>query len=134
MPARLLRLPGHGCRYFHTGRCLYEEHRNPGLHEGFRCSVLLRLGRIFDDFTLRAEQLGLSEEEAGRVWQARFPATLAREGYCRDRPAGDTRAFLDCDKAAGDLCLLALPACDGVCPRFARRQDAQPPMPRTDAP
>jgi hypothetical protein len=121
--ARLDRLPGTFCRHYLAGRCLYEEHLNPGLHEDYRCAVLLRLGRVFDDFALRAENLGLTEEQAGRAWKARFPATLAREGYCRDRPGGDTRTFPECDNAAGDLCLLALPACAGVCSRFARRRE-----------
>ena len=123
MAARISRLPGRACRYYRSGRCLYEEHRNPGLDESYRCAVLLRLGRAFDDFTLRAENLGMTEEQAGLAWKARFPEALAREGSCRMRPPGDTTSFPDCANATGDLCLLALPLCAGVCPRFARRQD-----------
>ncbi len=122
MTAQIMRLPGVGCRHYLAGRCLYEEHRNPGLEERYRCTVLLRLGRAFDAFALRAENLGMTEEQAGRVWQSRFPATLAREGSCRLRPPGDTTAFPDCASAAGDLCLLALPLCEGVCKRFSRQQ------------
>ncbi len=122
--ARITRLPGRGCRYYLSGRCLYEERRNPGLHEEYLCVVLARLGRAFDDFALRAENLGMTEEQAQAAWTARFPAALAREAYCRKRGPGDTTSFPDCPSAAGDLCLLALPACAGVCARFDRRRDA----------
>lgn len=122
MPAVVTRLSGLGCRHFLAGRCLYEEHRNPGLDQELRCRVLTRLGRAFDDFLIRAEAMGLSEEQAGRVWQDRFPETLARQGSCRDYIPGDTTAFPDCGNAAGELCLLALPACPGRCRRFLKRQ------------
>ncbi|WP_232286142.1 hypothetical protein [Solidesulfovibrio carbinoliphilus] len=122
VPAWLTRLSGQGCRHFLAGRCLYAEHVNPGLEEGFVCVVVHRLGRAFDDFLLRAENLGLGEEEAGRVWQARFPATLAKEGNCQDYLPGGTTSFPDCAHAAGELCLLALPACPGRCGRFFSRQ------------
>lgn len=84
--------------------------------------MLGRLGRAFDDFLLRAENMGLSEEQAGRLWQARFPATLAKEGNCQDYLPGDTTSFPDCLHAAGDLCLLAFPVCPGRCFRFLKRQ------------
>ena len=73
--------------------------------------------------TVLAQDDRMTEEQAGLAWKARFPEALAREGSCRMRPPGDTTAFPDCANATGDLCLLALPLCAGVCPRFARRQD-----------
>ncbi|UJX40276.1 hypothetical protein K9F62_16450 [Desulfovibrio sp. JY] len=122
MSAVVTCLPGLGCRHYLLGRCLYEEHVNPGLDQGFRCRVLTRLGRAFDDFLVRAEAMGLTEEQAGRVWRSRFPETLTREGSCRDYLPGDTTSFPDCANAAGELCLLALPACPGRCRRFFKRQ------------
>ncbi len=122
MPASLTRLSGLGCRHFLTGRCLYPEHANPGLDQGFVCVILRRLTRAFDVFVARAVMRGLTEEEAGRTWEAAFPATLAKEGNCQDYLPGDTTSFPDCAHAAGELCLLALPVCAGRCFRFLSRQ------------
>ena len=134
MPARVTPLPGLGCRHYLAGRCLYEEHLNPGLDQKLRCLVLTRLGRAFDDFLIRAEAMGLTEEQAGRAWKNRFPDTLARQGTCRDYQAGDTTSFPDCANAAGELCLLALPACPGRCRRFMKRQAPQGMPPNKDHP
>ncbi len=125
MSASMTRLPGEGCRHFLWGRCLYEEHCNPGLSQRTRCAVLTRLVRLFDDFLARAENLSLTEEQAARLWEARFPALVAKEGNCQDYLPGDTNSFPDCANAAGDLCLLALPVCPGRCARFLQRSDAQ---------
>lgn len=121
MTGRLARLPGEGCPHCRAGRCLYEERLNPGLREANRCAVLNRLCRAFDDFVLRADNLGLTDEQAEALWQARFPATLAKEGNCQDYLPDDTTSFPDCVHAAGDLCLLALPLCPGRCPRYLTR-------------
>ncbi len=67
MPARVTPLPGLGCRHYRRGRCLIEEHRNPGLAASNRCLVLERLGRAFDDFLLRAENLSLTEGPGGQA-------------------------------------------------------------------
>jgi hypothetical protein len=117
-------LPGLGCQHFKAGRCLYEEHCNPGLCEEFCCAVIRRLGRAFDDFLLRAENMGLCEEQASQLWQARFPATLAKEGNCQDYLPGDTNSFPDCLYAADELCLRAFPVCPGRCLHFLRRREA----------
>ena len=121
MSARLTRLPGRGCPHCLAGRCLYEEHLNPGLREANRCAVLNRLCRAFDDFVLRADNLGLTDEQAEALWQARFPATLAKEGNCQDYLPDDTTSFPDCVHAAGELCLLVFPPCPGRCPRYLTR-------------
>ena len=121
MTGRVARLPGEGCPHCRAGRCLYEEHLNPGLCLANRCAVLNRLCRAFDDFVLRADNLGLTDEQAEALWQARFPATLAKEGNCQDYLPDDTTSFPDCVHAAGDLCLLALPLCPGRCPRYLTR-------------
>jgi hypothetical protein len=118
MPARLSRLPGGGCPHCQGGRCLYEEHLNPGYREANRCAILNRLCRAFDDFVLRCDVMGLSEEQAASLWQARFPATLAKEGNCQDYLPGDTISFPDCRNASGELCLLAFPPCPGRCLRY----------------
>lgn len=124
MPARLTRLPGEGCPHCLAGRCLYEEHLNPGLREANRCAVLNRLCRAFEDFVLRADNLGLTDVQAEALWQARFPAAMAKEGNCQDYLPDDTTSFPDCVHAAGDLCLLVFPPCPGRCPRYLTRRGA----------
>jgi len=124
MPDNLFRLPGVDCRHFCRGRCLLAEHRNPGLNPENACRVIDRLGRRFDDFLERADNLSLSEEQASRLWEARFPAILAREGDCRDYLPDDTNSFPDCRHAADTLCLLAFPRCAGRCSHFARPDSA----------
>ena len=123
MVAVVTRLPGLGCRHFLAGRCLYEEHLNPGFAIAFRCSVLVHLERDFDDFLRRAEAMALSEEQAGKLWQTRFPTTLAKQETCRGYRPGDTTSFPDCANAAGELCLLALPICPGRCQRYLRHHE-----------
>jgi hypothetical protein len=120
MTALVTPLPGLGCRHYRAGRCLIEEHRNPGLVVAHRCRVLEGLGRAYDDFLLRVDNMSLSEDQAASLWAARFPATLAREGDCRDYLPGDRQGFPDCRQASGDLCLLAFPFCTGRCARYAR--------------
>lgn len=120
MSENLFRLPGQGCRHYRRGRCLLAEHRNPGLIPENGCRVIDRLGRSFDAFLERADSLSLTEDQAARLWEARFPAILAREGDCRDYLPGGTNSFPDCRHADGELCLLAFPVCAGRCSRFAR--------------
>lgn len=122
MPARLTRLSGEGCPHCLGGRCLYEEHLNPGLCQDYRCAVVRRLCRAFDDFVLRADNFNLSDEQAEALWQVWFPATLAKEGNCQDYLPGGTTSFPDCVYAAGDLCLQAFPLCPGRCPRYLAGQ------------
>lgn len=114
------RLPGADCRHFVSGRCLREERLNPGLDREARCQVLLRLGEAFDRFLDRAEAFSLSEEQAGRAWEARFPEISRRHSDCRDCPPGGTDAFPDCPRLMGDLCLGRLPECEGRCRYFVR--------------
>jgi hypothetical protein len=120
MPNNLSRLPGTGCVHFSQGRCLVAEHQNPGLGPEHCCGIILRLGRSFDAFLERADSLSLTEDQAARLWEARFPAILAREGDCRDYLPGDTNSFPDCRHVADDLCLLTFPVCAGRCSRYAR--------------
>jgi len=122
MPATVTPLPGESCRHYLFGHCLYAEHVNPGLAQAHRCRVLVRLSQAFDDFLLRVDNLSLSEERAARLWEARFPATLAREGNCQDYLPGGTQSFPDCRHAAGDLCLMAFPACPGRCAHYTRTE------------
>lgn len=112
-------MPGAGCRHYRSGHCLYAEHQNPGLDQGLRCRIVVRLSRAFDDFLLRADNLSVSEEQAARLWEARFPAALAREGNCQDYLPGGTQSFPDCRHAVGELCLMAFPICPGRCVHYA---------------
>jgi len=130
MSGTITPLPGTGCRHYRCGHCLMAEHQNPGLAEVHRCRILVRLTRAFDDFLLRADNLSLSEERAARLWEARFPATLAREGNCQDYLPGGTQSFPDCLHAAGDLCLVAFPLCPGRCARYVRAEASRNPTPQ----
>lgn len=123
MPAKVIRLPGSGCRHHVRGRCLYEEHLNPGFHEGFRCLVLDGWETEFEDFVDRVEAFGLGQGQAAGLWSRRFAALVAGGRDCPDyRPPSVTSGaegdLLGCAHFEAGLCLLRLPVCDGVCSRF----------------
>ncbi len=119
--------PGHGCRYFDQGRCLYEEALNPGWDRSLACRVLAALEEGYDHFLAQAEGFGIGEGEAGALLQRRMERILARGDLCPDfAPAGagagagdeEDAGLPDCALRRGLVCLRALPACPGTCSRF----------------
>jgi hypothetical protein len=115
-----LRLSGEGCRFWVRGRCLYEELLNPGLMEAYACTVLRVLAERFDEFIVRGEIMGLSAEEAGRIWARRMDAALNIGWDCANfafRP--DSVDEMPCLHFQDGICVLCLPECPGRCRRFA---------------
>lgn len=114
-----LRLPGEGCRFWTAGRCLYEELLNPGLCSGHSCSVLAVLEKSFDAFVARGESMGLSAEEAGRIWERRMDAALNIGWDCANFIfLPDCAGDMPCVHFRDGICILCLPACPGRCRRF----------------
>ena len=117
---RPLRLPGDGCRFWAEGRCLYEELLNPGLREDFCCAVLSGLEKNFDSFVVRGEMLGLTPEEAGRIWERRMDAALNIGWDCANfifLPDGPGE--MPCLHFRNGICMMRLPSCPGRCRRYA---------------
>lgn len=117
--SRLLHLPGRGCRHWSAGRCLYEEHINPGLELEFRCTLLCCYEKRLDDFVQQVERFGLPEEEAGRIWRDRIAQSVDNDWECGDfLPLEDVSGQTMCRHFREGLCLLRLPVCSGRCRRF----------------
>jgi hypothetical protein len=120
--ATISRLPASGCRYFLNGRCLYEEELNPGYNLDFRCVLLRRWERAFDDFLGRAEAFGLAQASAADAWARRFERLLGEDADCPDYRREAGRDLPDCVHCRGDICVKALPECPGHCLRFQPAQ------------
>jgi len=116
--AKIVRLPGTGCRSLYQGRCLYEEQLNPGLATNTRCGVLRRWEAAYEEFLDRAESFGLTESSVPDLWRRRFERLAGIEVDCPDyvpAPGGD---MPECRHLFADLCLLRLPECPGTCRNF----------------
>jgi hypothetical protein len=119
----LRRLPGADCRFHHAGRCLYEEWLNPGLHDGYRCMAVKAWMREHDEFLRRAEAFHLDEPTAAAMWRRKMERLADLERTCPQfRPAGDVHP-LECGWRMEDLCLAALPSCQGKCSHFKPMED-----------
>ncbi len=116
--AEVKRLPGYGCRHHTSGRCLYQEHLNPGYATDWKCRVLLRWEVAFDEFLERAEIFGVSQQAVPDLWERKFNR-LAREAF-------DCKQYRHCAGADAPACLHAydglcrqeLPECEGRCRHF----------------
>lgn len=115
------RLPGTACAFFRRGRCFYQEQLNPGYHDEFRCVVLLGWEAAYEDFLRQAEAFGLNESAASSLWQRRFERLAGAEPGCERFQSSRDDDLPGCVFAAEGLCLLALPLCEGQCPRFEAR-------------
>jgi len=117
-----LLLPAQDCLHWVAGRCLLEEALNPGLQRDFQCIVLNLLITRFDSFVLRGELLGLSAEEAGRIWEQRM-ASLNMDAECASFTfLADAEEDLPCLHFLDGLCLLRLPPCPGRCRKYSPRR------------
>lgn len=124
MTARIRRLPGNDCHHFVHGRCLYEEHLNPGYNRRWRCSVLLSWEDSYDDFLLRAEAFQLEAATAAGLWEGRIERLVEAAPGCGDFVSGGDGAT-GCANAVSELCLAALPVCEGRCRKFTPREDGE---------
>ena len=138
MSVAVTRFPGTGCLYYCDGRCAYGESVNPGLDEAVQCPEEARLVAAYDRFLEQMERFGLQDGQAAAMWERRFegmppPGALCEEyvevaapadGEAEAGAAGDdeaglsSEALLDCTSYREGICLLRLPTCEGVCPRF----------------
>ena len=116
--AEIKRLPGHGCRHHISGRCLYQEHLNPGYATAWRCRVLLHWEAAFDDFLARAEAFDVAQHAVPDLWNRKFER-MARDAFdCADyvySPDADVPA---CAHVTDGLCREELPPCQGRCRHF----------------
>ena len=116
--ADVKRLPGDGCRHHENGRCLYEEHLNPGYDSRLRCTVLSRWESAFDDFLVRAELFGVEQNAVPDLWDLQFRRVARKAFQCEEyeyHAHGDAPA---CIHAFGGLCRLRLPRCEGRCRHY----------------
>lgn len=120
---RLVRLPGLGCLHHERGRCLYEEALNPGYHRQWRCVVLLRWESAYDEFLERAERFGVDEAGLPGLLHRRFERLTSEDVDCPHHVPGEDETPPQCRLLSGELCLLSLPACGGVCRHFAPREN-----------
>ena len=116
--AVVTRFPGTACRHYARGRCLYPEALNPGYAEEHRCRVLAFWEAAYEGFLRQAEAFDLSAEQAAQMWRQRFASLDAAETVCADYAFAEGGGSLECAFARGDICLLALPRCGGVCRFF----------------
>lgn len=122
--SRLLRMPGDTCRFFVAGRCMYEESLNPGLRAEYSCTVLRTLEGRFDEFVVRGEILGLTSEEAGRIWEHRMSQALNIDWDCANFNAlQDDAGDILCRHFMEGVCVLRLPHCLGRCRRHELPDD-----------
>ena len=118
MSNRVLQLPGRDCVHYRSGRCLYEEDLNPGLHEEWRCAVIARLERQYDLFIEQADNFRLDDEVAGRIWEDRLGRILGMEPDCGDFSPGGPPGLLECQHGLDSQCVLTMPVCEGRCRYF----------------
>ncbi|MEF2231047.1 MAG: hypothetical protein V3571_08975 [Pseudodesulfovibrio sp.] len=116
--ADIVRLPGCGCRHFEGGRCLYEEHLNPGYQAGYRCRVLVRWESAFDSFLARAENFRVDHSSASALWERQFQRTARKTFQCGDYEFQAEAEAPACRHVRGGLCRLSLPECKGRCRHF----------------
>ncbi|TVM33384.1 hypothetical protein DQK91_12015 [Oceanidesulfovibrio marinus] len=107
-----------------------EERLNPGLNQDFRCTVLKRWEHAFDALIDRVDVFGLDDEQASHIWERRLEMMIRRGAQCHDfeiLPVEDMDAeeapAIACAHVLGDLCLLTLPRCEGVCEYYISRRD-----------
>jgi hypothetical protein len=118
---QILRLPATGCGHFIRGRCLYEEHLNPGYQAGYRCAVLEKLQAFYDSFLTQADAFGLEESVACGIWEKRLRELCQEDTGCQDHKPDAIDSFPGCLNCLEDVCVLKLPECAGRCQNFTSK-------------
>ncbi|WP_243364336.1 hypothetical protein [Fundidesulfovibrio terrae] len=119
--SQILRLPATGCRHFIQGRCLYEEHLNPGYHGEYRCRVITKLQELYDSFLNQADAFGLDELKATDIWEKRFRELYREDTGCQGHEPGDMNVFPGCVHCLEDICVPLLPQCGGCCSNYTHK-------------
>lgn len=142
MPAIITFLPGTRCTHYVACHCLFLERQNPGLRQEWRCKVVVAWEREYDKFLTQADTFNLDIRTASLIWRQRMASLLIaqpacpnyRPGWtapeeccfagCMDRHEDDALAPLDDDTEVActhswlGLCILSLPACEGMCTHY----------------
>ncbi|MDQ7032627.1 MAG: hypothetical protein Q9M37_07950 [Desulfonauticus sp.] len=113
----IIYLPATDCIFYREGFCLYEEILNPGYFVEFRCKVLKKWEREYEDLLDRAEIFHLDLKVVERIWDKGNRDRLKDMYNCPTFKAGEDGL---CFYLHGDICLLTLPICKGKCHLFTR--------------
>ena len=117
--ADVRKMPGGGCLHYTRGRCLYQEHLNPGYAARWRCRVLLHWEDSFDDFLLRAEAMNVPQNMVTDLWERKFQR-MARQMFACDEFVYEPECGVPaCTHVHDGLCRLGLPECEGRCRHYA---------------
>ncbi|MBU1001492.1 MAG: hypothetical protein KKE73_03105 [Proteobacteria bacterium] len=114
--------PACACGHYQLGRCLYEERLNPGFRDRWRCRVLTKWEKAYDDFLLRAEAFHLELANAVELWEARLERLLVQARQCPDYAGGAEESATGCLNEIEGLCLRLLPECQGRCRHYTTDQ------------
>jgi hypothetical protein len=125
MRVTVRRLPAASCEHFLSGRCLFEERLNPGLHREWQCAVLRAWEGEYDDVLSRADAFGLDPGAALRLWAQRAGRMGRPARICPDLAPGGEEP-LGCALAWELLCLRKVPACPGRCAHYRLRPAPAP--------
>lgn len=117
--AEIQKLPGCGCRHFSGGRCLYQEHLNPGYVQEWRCRIASRWEAAFDAFLERAECFNVSQEAVAELWRKRFNRMAGDVLQCEEYAFQHSGGVIDCVHVQKDVCVLLLPICQGRCRHYS---------------
>lgn len=117
--SKIAKLPGVGCKFYIQGKCIYEEFLNPGYDDRWRCSVLLSLEKEYDKLIRQAEAFKLDEKVVAGLWDVRMSTCGSGSKIC----SGQDAIYPECSALHGDICLLALPECDGVCSHYSLEEE-----------
>lgn len=113
------RLPGDGCFHHTAGKCLYEEHLNPGYAEEWRCSVLAHWEDEYDAFLSRVDKFEVSQDAVPDLWNRKFER-MARDTFKCSRYAYAEGADVPaCVHNVDGICRLCLPGCEGRCRHYS---------------
>lgn len=134
MPDKITTFPGTNCSYFNQGACLFDEFMNPGLHEQWRCKVLVHWESAYDSFLSQADVFSLELGMASKIWEGRLKELMKSAAPCKDYTpwyrtqleAGAENEEFDEDSVACvyswvGLCVMRLPRCNGVCERYTTK-------------
>lgn len=77
--------------------------------------MLLNLEKEYDKLLRQAESFRLDEKVVSDLWRVRVSACNTSSEACQGRGGN----YPDCTALHGDICLLALPECDGVCSHYS---------------
>lgn len=113
--SKLSKLPGVGCKYYIQGKCIYEEFLNPGYEDIWRCSILLSIESEYDKLLKQAENFKLDDKIVAGILDCRISSHSSNSQSCQ----GHDSPYPECSALHGDICLLALPECDGVCSHYS---------------